>query len=113
MSGELTAAANELESFVPDDDHQLLEKFEEMTNGLTAMGEACTGATEEWVASLGVDPASVEGMAAVAEAFGEAAAKVAEAEQRFREVYKGVRDFVAEGGQMPFSGRFFSGEDAG
>ncbi|TYB69772.1 hypothetical protein FXF51_06300 [Nonomuraea sp. PA05] len=91
-----------------------LERFMlgEMT-GMIAYAEALKNVHGTCVGALGLDPASVQGIADYAMAAGDAGAAMAGAHKRWRAVYEEILRAVRSGVIMPFKGRFFTTGRAG
>jgi len=62
-------------------------------------------------AAVRLDVAAMAMMRDVAEGATEAASVMAQARERFKEVYEAPRGFVADGGVLPQDGDFLTGDD--
>ena len=101
--------ADRVSRFDPVSDTELSKFMTSEMAGMLTYARALMAAHETCVNSLGLDPASVQGMAEYSTAAGEAAQKMAGAHSRFLAVYREVRAAVASGVKLPYRGRWFAG----
>lgn len=101
--------AQRIRDFEPSSD-TALERFMvgEMA-GVLVYADALKNVHETCVGYLGLDPASVQGLADYAEAASDAGSKMASAHRRWKAVYNEIIRAVQNGLVMPFKGRFFTG----
>jgi hypothetical protein len=96
--------------FEPEDDGHLLEWMAGQVAGMSGYAEALAEAYETGVNTVGLDPVSLHGLHDFADATAEAAQAMAAARQKFAQHYAEVREFAANGGLLPFDGRWIKGE---
>lgn len=96
--------------FEPEDDGHLLGWMAAEVNGMSAYAEAVTEVYETCVNTVGLDPVAMKATHDVADAAADAAAAMAAARVKFASHYGEVREFAANGGLMPFDGRWIQGE---
>jgi len=96
--------------FEPEDDGHLLQWMAGQVAGMTRYAEALAEAYETGVGIVGLDPVSLHGLHDFADATAEAAQAMAAARQKFAQHYAEVRAFAADGGLLPFDGRWITGE---
>jgi hypothetical protein len=101
-----------IEEFEPENDADLLNMLAAEVHGMHGLAEAANAMFENCVTEHGLDPAAMQGIQDYAEAFSEAAATVARAHEQFKSVYEAIIEAANNGTQMPYNGRFFSGEAA-
>jgi hypothetical protein len=97
--------------FEPDDDGELLVWMAEQVAGMLGYGEALANVHEHCVSAVRLDPAAMATLHDVADAVADAAEAMARAINRFKQVYEAPREFVADGGVLPKSGDFLTGDD--
>jgi len=103
----LAAAAADCE---PQDDGELLAWMAGEVAGMAGYGEALIAVYETCVDSVGLDPVAMAAVHDVADAAADAAKAMAYARQKFASHYAEVREFVGNGGVLPFDGRWITGE---
>jgi hypothetical protein len=112
--GMFTAAWKQVISdtadFEPEDDGHLLNWMAAEVNGMSAYAEALTEVYETCVNTVGLDPVAMKATHDVADAAAEAAAAMAGARSKFAAHYSEVREFAANGGLLPFDGRWITGD---
>jgi len=96
--------------FEPGDDGELLDWMASEVAGMSAYSEALIEVYEACVNSVGLDPVAMSAMHDTADAGADAATAMAYARQKFAGHYAEVREFVANGGVMPYDGRWIKGE---
>jgi len=96
--------------FEPEDDGHLLAWMADQVAGMLGYGEAVAAVHEHCVSAVRLDPAAMATLHDVADAVADAAEAMARAINRFREVYQGPREFVADGGVLPRDGDFLTGD---
>jgi len=94
----------------PEDDGDLLGWMAGEVAGMSAYGEALIVVYETCVNSVGLDPVAMAAVHDVADAAADAATAMAYARQKFASHYAEVREFVGNGGVLPFDGRWIKGE---
>lgn len=104
------ALAANTADFEPEDDGDLLEWMASEVAGMSAYSEALIAVYESCVDSLGLDPVAMSAVHDTADAAAEAATAMAYARQKFAAHYAEVREFTANGGLLPYNGRFITGE---
>lgn len=104
------AAATATADFHPDSDSQLLDWMSGETSGILAYGEAVAEVHEHCVSGIRLDPAAMAALHDVADAAADFAEAMARAREKFRQVYEGPREFVADGGVLPKDGDFLQGD---
>jgi hypothetical protein len=78
--------------------------------GMTGYAESLAAACETAVNAIGLDPAAMSAIRECADAASEAPQQMAAARQAFTAHYTEVRQFAADGGVLPFNGRWMAGE---
>lgn len=99
-------------SFEPESDGELIRFMAGEAAGMAGYAHAMEQLSEHLLASVGLDPAAIQGMTEFAQAVTEAAALMTRANARFQQTYQGVRETVAGGTVLPFKGRWITGESA-
>ncbi len=94
----------------PEDDGELLGWMAGEVAGMSAYGEALIEVYETCVDSVGLDPVAMAAVHDVADAAADAATAMAYARQKFASHYAEVREFVGNGGVLPYDGRWIKGE---
>jgi hypothetical protein len=97
--------------FEPSDDGELLAWMASEVAGMLAYGDALVSVHETCVSTVRLDPAAMAAMHDVADAAADAAEAMARAIEKFKQVYEAPRGFVADGGVLPRSGDFITGDD--
>jgi hypothetical protein len=101
-----------IHEFDPENDAELLQFLSQEVTGMMGYAEATNVVFDQCVTGKGLDPAALQGLQDYAEAFTEAAEVVSRAHKQFLAVYQAIIEAAANGTQMPYNGRFFSGESA-
>jgi hypothetical protein len=96
--------------FEPADDAELLAWMGDQVAGMLGYGEALASVHETCVSGVRLDPAAMAALHDVADATADAAEAMARAIERFKQVYEAPRGFVADGGVLPKSGDFITGD---
>ncbi len=96
--------------FEPEDDGHLLNWMAAEVNGMSAYAEAMTEVYETCVNTVGLDPVAMKATHDVADAAADAASAMAAARVKFASHYSEVREFAANGGLIPFDGRWITGD---
>jgi len=96
--------------FEPEDDGHLLAWMAGEVAGMSAYAEALTEVYETCVNTVGLDPVAMQATHDVADAAADAATAMAAARVKFASHYSEVREFAANGGLLPFDGRWVKGE---
>ena len=96
--------------FEPEDDGHLLAWMAAEVSGMSAYAEAMTEVYETCVATVGLDPVAMKATHDVADAAADAASAMAGARAKFASHYSEVREFAANGGLLPFDGRWITGD---
>ena len=96
--------------FEPEDDGHLLAWMAAEVNGMSAYAEAMTEVYETCVSTVGLDPVAMKATHDVADAAADAASAMAAARAKFASHYSEVREFAANGGLLPFDGRWITGD---
>ena len=109
-SAEWKAITGATADFEPEDDGHLLQWMAAEVNGMSAYAEALTEVYETCVNTLGLDPVAMQATHDVADAAAESASAMAAARAKFAAHYAEVRQFAANGGLLPFNGRWVTGE---
>jgi hypothetical protein len=105
-----TALAAATADCEPEDDGELLGWMAGEVAGMAAYGESLIEVYETCVNSVGLDPVAMAAVHDVADAAADAATAMAYARQKFASHYAEVREFVGNGGVLPFDGRWITGE---
>ncbi len=95
--------------FEPEHDVALINFMKDEAAGVVGYAEAMQAARENCVNTVGLDPASVQGITIYAEHMSDASARMAEALTMFFAVYQEVLQAVADGVVMPHNGRWMTG----
>lgn len=103
---------NHVHDFEPENDADLLNMLSAEVHGMHAYAEATSAMFDHCVTGKGLDPSAMQGVSEYADAFTEAAETIARAHQQFLAVYEAIIEAANNGTQMPYDGRFFSGEAA-
>jgi hypothetical protein len=106
-----TGVASAASDFEPHSDAELLEWMSGEVAGMLGYGEALADVHEHCVSEVRLDPAAMATLHDVADAAADAAEAMARAIEKFKQVYEGPREFVADGGVLPKSGDFITGDD--
>ena len=101
-----------IHDFDPENDAELLTFLSQEVTGMMGYAEAANVVFDQCVTGKGLDPAAMQGLQDYADAFTEAAEVVGRAHKQFLAVYEAIIEAAANGTQMPYNGRFFSGEAA-
>jgi hypothetical protein len=104
------AVAASTADFEPENDEQLLGWMAGEVAGQSVYSESLISVYEGCVNSVGLDPGAMSAVHDVADAAADAATAMAYARQKFAAHYSEVREFVGNGGVMPFDGRWITGE---
>jgi hypothetical protein len=96
--------------FEPADDADLLAWMGDQVAGMLGYGEALASVHETCVSGVRLDPAAMAALHDVADATADAAEAMARAIEKFKQVYEAPRGFVADGGVLPKSGDFITGD---
>ena len=96
--------------FEPEDDGELLAWMAGEVSGMSAYAEALTEVYETCVSSMGLDPVAMQATHDVADAAADAASAMSAARAKFAGHYAEVREFAANGGLLPFNGRWITGD---
>lgn len=95
--------------FEPESDVALVEWMKAEAAGVVAYAEAMQAARENCVNTVGLDPASLQGITIYAEHMSDASARMSEALAMFFAVYQEVLQAAANGVVMPHNGRWMTG----
>jgi hypothetical protein len=109
-SAEWRSIIGQTANFEPEDDGHLLQWMAAEINGMSGYAEALTDVYETCVNSLGLDPVAMQATHDVADAAAESASAMAAARAKFAAHYAEVREFAANGGLLPFNGRWVTGD---
>ena len=110
--GAWGALVTDTAEFEAGDETELLEWMAAQVEGMLQYGEAIAEMHEHHLsAAVRLDVAAMAMMRDVAEGATEAASVMAQARERFKEVYEAPRGFVADGGVLPQDGDFLTGDD--
>jgi hypothetical protein len=104
------ALAADTADFEPADDGDLLAWMGDQVAGMLGYGEALASVHETCVSGVRLDPAAMAALHDVADATADAAEAMARAIEKFKQVYEAPRGFVADGGVLPRSGDFITGD---
>jgi hypothetical protein len=96
--------------FEPENDAHLLGWMAGEAGGMTGYAEGIQDVYETSVNTVGLDPVAMQALHDYADAAASAAEAMAAARQRFADHYSEVRQFAANGGVLPFNGRWMTGE---
>lgn len=96
--------------FEPEDDHHLLTWMAGEAGGMSLYAEGVADAYETAVNTVGLNPVAMQALHDYADAAASAAEAMAAARQRFADHYAEVRQFAANGGVLPYNGRWMTGE---
>jgi hypothetical protein len=110
FSGAWRQVIADTAEFEPEDDGHLLAWMAAEVNGMSAYAEALTEVYETCVNTVGLDPVAMNATHDVADAAAEAASAMAGARSKFASHYGEVREFAANGGLLPFDGRWITGD---
>jgi hypothetical protein len=99
-------------NYEPENDGDLIRFMAGEATGVSGIAQAWEQQAEHLLASVGLDPAAIQGVTEYAQAMAEAAALMTRANARFQQVYQGVRETVSGGTVLPFRGRWITGESA-
>jgi hypothetical protein len=98
------------QGFEPENDGHLLGWMAGEAGGMSGYAEQIADVYETAVNTIGLDPVAMAALHDYADAAAEAAESMAKARQRFADHYSEVRQFAANGGVLPFNGRWMTGE---
>jgi hypothetical protein len=101
-----------ISNFEPESDGHEIRFMTGEAAGVSGIAQAWEQHAEFMLATVGADPAAVQGVLEYAQAMTEAAALMTRANARFQQVYQGVRETVSAGTVLPFNGRWVTGESA-
>lgn len=104
------AAVTEIAVFEAEDDGDLIRWMQHAAAFQLAQADAWRDALETCLNGIGLDPASVRGMAEFADAQADSAHTAAGMVAQFTTVYQAVMEFAAAGGILPRDGRWLTGE---
>jgi hypothetical protein len=96
--------------FDPENDAVLLAWMTGEAGGMAGYAEGVAAAYETATTVTGLDPAAMAALHDYADAAAAAAEAMAAARQRFTSHYSEVRTFTANGGVLPYNGRWMTGE---
>lgn len=96
--------------FEPEDDTVLLAWMTGEAGSMAGYAEGIAAAYETATSVVGLDPAALAMLHDYADAAAEAAEAMARARRRFTSHYSEVRTFSANGGVLPYNGRWMTGE---
>lgn len=96
--------------FEPENDSHLLGWMAGEAGGMSGYAEEIADVYETAVNTIGLDPVAMAALHDYADAAATAAEAMAKARQRFADHYAEVRAFAANGGVLPFNGRWMTGE---
>jgi hypothetical protein len=96
--------------FEPESDSHLLGWMAGEAGGMSGYAEEIADVYETAVNTIGLDPVAMQALHDYADAAATAAEAMAKARQRFADHYSEVRQFTANGGVLPFNGRWMTGE---
>jgi hypothetical protein len=96
--------------FDPENDAVLLAWMTGEAGGMAGYAEGIAAAYETATTVVGLDPAALAMLHDYADAAAEAAEAMARARRRFTSHYSEVRTFTANGGVLPYNGRWMTGE---
>jgi hypothetical protein len=96
--------------FEPESDSHLLGWMAGEAGGMSGYAEEIADVYETAVNTIGLDPVAMAALHDYADAAATAAEAMAKARQRFADHYSEVRQFTANGGVLPYNGRWMTGE---
>jgi hypothetical protein len=96
--------------FEPESDSHLLGWMAGEAGGMSGYAEEIADVYETAVNTIGLDPVAMAALHDYADAAATAAEEMAKARQRFADHYSEVREFTANGGVLPYNGRWMTGE---
>jgi hypothetical protein len=96
--------------FEPENDAHLLGWMAGEAGGMSGYAEEIADVYETAVNTIGLDPVAMAALHDYADAAATAAEAMAKARQRFADHYAEVRAFAANGGVLPYNGRWMTGE---
>jgi hypothetical protein len=96
--------------FEPENDGHLLGWMAGEAGGMSGYAEEIADVYETAVCTIGLDPVAMAALHDYADAAATAAEAMARARQRFADHYSEVRAFTANGGVLPYNGRWMTGE---
>jgi hypothetical protein len=96
--------------FEPENDSHLLGWMAGEAGGMSGYAEEIADVYETAVNTIGLDPVAMAALHDYADAAATAAEAMAKARQRFADHYSEVRQFTANGGVLPYNGRWMTGE---
>lgn len=96
--------------FEPENDAALLGWMAGEAGGMAGYAEGVAAVYETASAAVGLDPAALQALHDCADAAAAAAEQMAIARRRFTGHFAEVRQFAANGGVLPFAGRWMTGQ---
>jgi hypothetical protein len=96
--------------FEPENDAALLAWMAGEAGGMAGYAEEVAAVYETASAAIGLDPAALQALHDCADAAAAAAEQMAIARRRFTGHFAEVRQFAADGGVLPFDGRWMAGQ---
>lgn len=102
--------ASRIALFVPESDAELINFMTGEIAGMCGYSSAYESLYETCTRQLGLDPKSVQGLGEFSEQVVELTRQMALHHRRFVATYQAVMEMVADGTQMPYNGRFITGE---
>ena len=109
-NGTWKALISSTSGFEPENDSHLLGWMAGEAGGMSGYAEEIADVYETAVNTIGLDPVAMAALHDYADAAATAAEAMAKARQRFADHYAEVRAFAANGGVLPFNGRWMTGE---
>jgi hypothetical protein len=109
-NGTWKALISSTQGFEPESDSHLLGWMAGEAGGMSGYAEEIADVYETAVNTIGLDPVAMAALHDYADAAATAAEAMAKARQRFADHYSEVREFTANGGVLPFNGRWMTGE---
>ena len=96
--------------YAPGDDSELLTWMAAEAGGMAAYAEALTEVCQACVTTVGLDPVALAVLHAAASVAADAAVAMNSARANFAAHYSEIREFAANGGVLPFDGRWITGD---
>lgn len=112
LSPAFAAAVAEIGGHEPEDDADLIGFMRHAAAFQAAQADAWRALLDRCLHEVGLDPASVQGVAEYADVMGDTAHDATGMAAQFATVYAQVRDWLADGGVLPHDGRWLTGEGA-
>ena len=109
-NGQWKALISSTQGLEPESDFHLLGWMAGEAGGMAQYAEQIADVYETAVNSIGLDPVAMAALHDYADAAATAAEAMAAARQRFADHYAEVRQFAANGGVLPYNGRWMTGE---